>query len=128
MAHILLIEPNPLLAATYRQALQQVGHEVVLVAGAQAAIEEADQHTPDAVVLELQLPQHGGVEFLYEFRSYAEWQQIPVILHTATTMQALGSGWRVLQQHLGVRAYLYKPQTSLKKLTHVIRRVVGVTT
>lgn len=69
--HVLLIEPNTLLAATYRQALQHAGHEVRHVTGAQAAVMAADGRTPDVVVLELQLPQHSGLEFLHEFRSYA---------------------------------------------------------
>lgn len=127
MANILLIEPNPILARTYEQALQHAGHQVFSVTSAQAAIEAADEHTPDAVVLELQLPVHGGVEFLYEFRSYDEWQQIPIVLHTYTPAQTIAPLQDALQGMLGVRAFLYKPQTSLQQLVQTVRDVVGIT-
>ena len=31
---------------------------------------------PAIVMLELQLVEHSGIEFLYEFRSYPEWQRV----------------------------------------------------
>jgi two-component system phosphate regulon response regulator PhoB len=73
MANILLIEPDRLLAEIYQRALSSEGHNVVVCAGAQSAILSADQSTPDLVILELQLVEHSGIEFLYEFRSYSEW-------------------------------------------------------
>jgi CheY-like chemotaxis protein len=127
MANILLIEPNPVLARTYEQILQHSGHAVTSVTSAQSAVEAADQSKPDVIVLELQLPVHGGVEFLYELRSYDEWQQIPVVLHTYTPAQKLAPVQDVLQKTLGVRAFLYKPQTSLQQLVQTVRDVAGIT-
>lgn len=112
--HVLLIEPDKVLAATYAQALLSAGHQVTVVGSAQAAIDAADAHKPDLVVLELQLATHNGVEFLYEFRSYPEWQQVPVIAHTWVPRQT-GIAEQLSQQ-LGVVAYHYKPQTSLHQL------------
>lgn len=127
MSNVLLIEPNPVLAHTYTQVLQHAGHTVTTVMSAQGAVEAADQQAPDVVVLELQLPVHGGIEFLHEFRSYDEWQQIPIVLHTYTPAQTLAPVQEALQQTLGVRAFLYKPQTSLQQLTQTVRDVVEVT-
>src|SRR5690606_21603784 len=83
MSHVLLIEPNTLLADTYTQALTHAGHEVTHVTGAQAGIDAADKRQPDLVIVELQLPRHSGVEFLHEFRSYAEWLNVPVVVNTS---------------------------------------------
>jgi len=80
MAQILIIEPDARLAALYAEAMQTRQHQVVTVSTAQAAILAADATNPDLVVLELQLTAHSGVEFLYEFRSYADWQTIPVVV------------------------------------------------
>jgi DNA-binding response OmpR family regulator len=82
MARILLLEPDQVLAEAYRQALQQQGHSVVLSTSAQTAVLVADDHRPDLVILELQLVEHSGIEFLYEFRSYADWQDIAVIIQS----------------------------------------------
>lgn len=125
MSHILLVEPNPLLAKIYHQALEQDNHTVTHVLSAQAAITAIDVQVPDIVVLELSLPQHSGVEFLHEFRSYIEWRSIPVIVHTSLTPVTIGEGRGVLAQDLGVRDILYKPQTSLQDLLRSIRECMA---
>jgi CheY-like chemotaxis protein len=126
MSHILLIEPNPVLAATYSATLRYAGYSVAAAHGAQAAIDSADHLRPDAVVLELQLPRHGGVEFLYEFRSYGEWANIPVVIQSGINPQRLAAVQGTLRDDLGVAACLYKPQTTLQQLLRQIRAVIEV--
>lgn len=116
MAQILLIEPDRLLAETYARSLTEAGHQVMTCSGAQAAIMAADQQCPDVVILELQLIEHSGVEFLYEFRSYPEWQAIPVIIQTGVPPGEFSGNEQLLKSELGVRVYLYKSVTSLQQL------------
>lgn len=118
--HIVLIEPDRSLAETYYQALQHRGHTVTACASAQAGIIAADQQRPDAVVLELQLIEHSGIEFLYEFRSYPDWQDVPVIVQTHVPPAEFSASWDLLRRELGVRAYLYKPQASLRHLLRAL--------
>ena len=126
MAHILLIEPDRLLAQTYHQALVSAGHSVVPCASAQAAILAADQRRPDLVLLELQLVEHSGIEFLYEFRSYTDWQTVPVVVHSGVpASEFLGNGQQ-LQAELGVSTYLYKPLTSLRDLLAAVSQQLSV--
>ena len=120
MARILLIEPDVVLARTYAEALTHAGHQAVVAQTAQAAIHAADDHTPDLVVLELQLPAHNGIEFLYEFRSYPEWQAVPVIVNSYTPPQELAPLRETLATSLGVRALHYKPRTTLQLLLRSI--------
>jgi DNA-binding response OmpR family regulator len=121
MKSILLIEPNTLLAQTYTAALQHNGYNVTVAYGAQTAIDEADKQTPDLVIVELQLAAHGGIEFLHEFRSYAEWQSIPVIVNTLVSPAHVASVRAALINELGVCAVLYKPRTSLQQLLRHVR-------
>jgi len=121
MSHILLIEPNTLLATVYTRALQHAGHSVARVTGAQAGIDAADRRRPDIVITELHLPQHSGIEFLHEFRSYAEWQQVPIVLNTALTGTQVAPVMQALHRDLGIREILYKPRTSLQDLVRVAR-------
>ena len=116
MSNILIIEPDRILAGTYRQTLQLAGHSVVMCASAQSAIFAADEMKPDVVVLELQLIEHSGIEFLYEFRSYAEWQAIPVILLSNVPPLEFADSGDILHHELGVKSYHYKPLTSLATL------------
>ena len=66
---------------------------------------------------------HSGVEFLYEFRSYSEWRNIPVIILTGVPRGELGLS-DVAMTDLGVVGYLYKPETSLAGLAKLARRAL----
>jgi DNA-binding response OmpR family regulator len=119
--HVLLLEPNTLLAKTYTEAFRLAGHSVAHATGAQAAVDAADKQSPDVVVLELQLPAHSGLEFLHEFRSYPEWQDVPVVVHSLVSPVQTAVVEESLRRDLGVRAVLYKPRTSLRRLLGAVR-------
>ena len=127
MTHVLLIEPDLRLARTYYDALKTAGHVVTAVHSAQAAVLAADTSKLDVVVMELQLVGHSGVEFLYEFRSYADWQNVPLIIHSSIPPSEFAGARHLLMDELGVYTYLYKPQTSLKKLLATVRDAVPLT-
>ncbi len=119
MSHILLLEPDRPLARIYSQALEQAGHSVATCVCAQEAVFAADDHVPALVLVELQLIGHSGIEFLYEFRSYVEWQAIPVVIVSQVPPTELQSSSKLLKHQLGVSAYYYKPQFSLRDLLRV---------
>jgi CheY-like chemotaxis protein len=125
--HVLLLEPNTLLAYTYTQTLVHGGFTVAPVTGAQAAIDAADKQPPDVVILELQLPMHSGIEFLHEFRSYPEWQHVPAIIHSTVPLVQLMTVEESLRRDLGVRAILYKPRTNLRQLLRIVREQLAMT-
>lgn len=124
--NIILVEPDKLLANTYRQAFEAAGHNAVMCASAQSAIFAADECMPDIVILELQLIGHSGLEFLYEFRSYPEWQHIPVIVNTTIPAGEFSGSWAILTNQLGVTGYHYKPLTSLRALLRSVGRFATV--
>ena len=126
MANVLLIEPDRILAETYAQAILSAGHKVAVAPGAQSGILVADRLQPDIVVLELQLVEHSGIEFLYEFRSYPDWQAVPVIIQTQVPPREFNASTELLRNELGVREYLYKPHTDLRQLLKAIDRQVAV--
>ena len=121
MSHVLLIEPNTLLAKSYIQALHHAGHTVAHATGAQAAIDAADKQMPDIVIVEIQLPQHSGIEFLHEFRSYAEWINVPVVVNTALSPARMMLAKKPLKRDLGVMEILYKPRATLQDLVRLTR-------
>lgn len=122
MKKILLIEPDRQLADIYLDAIKRHGYAASRASGAQSAVTQTDLELPDAIVLELALATHNGIEFLYELRSYPEWQNIPIIILSQVppppnfTMQ-------MNKQRLNIVKYLYKPATSLKILLENIAQV-----
>jgi DNA-binding response OmpR family regulator len=121
MARILVIEPNITLAKIYKTILVRNKHKVWLAKNAQEAINLADKNKPDIVILELQLPQHNGLEFLYEFRSYQEWRNTPVIIQSLVPSNEFKDNF-ILWHKLGIRDYLYKPKSTLLQLIDCVNR------
>lgn len=124
MAHILLLEPDRLLAKSYFTALQKAGHTVQVCATAQTAIFCADAKQPDVIIMELQLVGHSGIEFLYELRSYPDWQQIPAMVVTNVPAGEFNESWSLLRQELGVTGYHYKPLLTLRTLLRAVSDAV----
>lgn len=116
---VLLIEPDYLLSIIYKEHLEKFNYKVRVCSAVQDAINKIDAHKPDIIILELQLSGHNGYEFLYELRSYSEWQDIPILIHSMVSEEALGMNTNI-KSELGIVDYLYKPGTSLDKLIYVL--------
>ncbi len=125
MAHILLIEPDMLLANSIRQYLKSLGHSLQWRSSAQSAINGADETLPDIVILELQLPGHSGIEFLYEFKSYPEWQAVPVIILSTLDESEIACS-SILLGPLDVVSYHHKHYTSLQQIADAVDQALAV--
>lgn len=117
---VLLVEPADNLGKVIVQALERVGMTIDHARSAQQAISLADANKPDAVVLELALPGHNGVEFLHEFRSHADWNEVPIIFYSQISAEECGLNAEQ-RQSLGITAHLYKPTSSLKVLQTTVQ-------
>lgn len=118
--HILLIEPDQILAKTIRSYLSSMA-SVYVSSDSQSAITAADQRRPDVIILELNMPQHNGVAFLQEFRSYTDWTRIPIIIYSHIPQSDTGLSEQEWAK-LGIVSYLYKPTSSLQALSDAVDR------
>ena len=118
---ILLVEPDSILGSALKTALEGSGFKVSHVLTAQEAVIVADAKTPDLVILELQLVSHSGIEFLCEFRSYSDWDQIPVVIYSSVPPTEFAASREGIAMELGVVKYLYKAVASLSDLIGVVK-------
>lgn len=123
MCRILFIETDSVIAANLRGYFERLGHEVDWHVDPQLAVFSADEKRPDIVILDLMLAGRSGVEFLYEFRSYPDWQNLPVVVFSNVSERELGQGVSSFPQ-LNITAYHYKPQTSLSQLSKTIDKIL----
>jgi hypothetical protein len=65
------------------------------------------------------MAQHNGIEFLYEFKSYTEWRDVPVVLMVSQLSHDLADS-AILRKELGVAQVLVKTRTSLHDLQHIV--------
>lgn len=126
MTKVLIIEPDKPLADLYEQALNSAGHTAITAHTAQSAIFAVDEYAPDMIFLELQLAAHSGIEFLYELRTYPEWQDIPVIILSSLPPGELQASYHILRDQLNVKNYYYKPQTSLRQIIDIVGDTISV--
>lgn len=122
---ILLVEPDRILGAIMKSALEVYDYSVDWKRTAQTALDSLDDSIPDLIILELQLGLHNGIEYLYEIASYPEWQDIPVIIHTINA-RAQDETFAESFEQLKVKAVLYKPKTSTAKLLQLVNQFAVV--
>jgi CheY-like chemotaxis protein len=79
---ILAVEDDADIRDFYRSFLREEGHEALLAADGRQALELARQK-PDAIVLDLGLPEMDGYQVLERLRSDPDTRDIPVIIVTA---------------------------------------------
>ena len=113
-----------MLAQQYIRYLENEGYAITWCENAQDGVAAADELHPDLVLVELLLAGHSGIEFLYEYRSYADWLNVPVVILSGVSQARSGVADAILKE-LGVSAYLYKPETSLDQLGLQLRRCLG---
>lgn len=118
--HILLLEPDNLLAASLTRYLTRAGHSVAWHRHPQNAISSADKKSPQAVITELHLAGRSGVEFLYEFRSYPEWQSLPVVVQSSLRPEE-AAVYKEVFEELNIASYFYKPVTAMNQLLEALQ-------
>ena len=127
MAKILLLETDRQLSRTAKAFFGRAGHQLEFYSDPQSAVAAADTSRPDVIFLDLFLASRSGIEFLYELRSYPEWQNIPVIITGRLAADELSS-FATSFRELGVIKYLPKQTSSLSQLLVEAEKALQLTT
>ena len=78
MARLLLIDDDPAVSLTLSRMLEFRGHEVTRSESAETGLSLAIRTPPDAVILDMKMPQMGGLEFLRRLRAEPGLAALPV--------------------------------------------------
>jgi CheY-like chemotaxis protein len=105
MGRVLVIDDEPDVLLLCRVNLEYAGHEVLEAQDGEHGIADAVAQLPDAIVLDLMLPNLDGYQVLRELREDARTRDLPVLILTAKVQ--LEDHRRCLQ--LGADAFLTKP-------------------
>jgi len=102
---ILVVEDNETNMKLFREVLLATGHRTLEARTGGQAVELATEHSPDLVLMDIQLPDIGGVEALGRLRADERTASVPVVALTAQAME--GDRERFLAA--GFDGYLSKP-------------------
>ena len=117
-ARVLIVEDEPALLRALRINLRARGYEVATASAGREALAEARRHPPDAVLLDLGLPDTDGGTVIRELRG---WSRAPVIVLSGRA----GSGDKIGALDAGADDYVTKPfdmEELLARLRAALRR------
>lgn len=102
MHRILLVEDDDAIRGVLTMLFETNGFRVVSADSCGLAIRAARSHRPDLCVVDLGLPDHDGLTFIRQIRS---WSPVPIVVLTART----GDADRLAAFDAGADDYVIKP-------------------
>jgi DNA-binding response OmpR family regulator len=102
---VLVIEDEPNISEAIRFILTRNGWQVEVEADGMAALSRLRTAPPDALILDLMLPDMDGFEVLRSLRAEGPTRELPVLMLTARGQNAD----RDLAARLGVTRFMTKP-------------------
>jgi DNA-binding response OmpR family regulator len=118
---VLVVEDDPQLNELVGAYTQMCGFEYRPALDGQTALKEAAARTPDAVILDLMLPDVDGFEICRRLRKEPRTSRVPIIILSALA----GEKEKQLGRECGADAYLTKPFNPDEFLTTLKERANG---
>ncbi|MBD1844742.1 response regulator [Cyanobacteria bacterium FACHB-63] len=103
---ILMIDDDPLIREVTQICLETVaGWEVTTAGSGQEGLAKAETSQPDAILLDVMMPEMDGISTFQKLQSNPITQSIPVILLTAKVLPDDGFSY----EEMGFKAVIVKP-------------------
>lgn len=99
---ILIVDDEPQIHRFLKPSLTAAGYSVVTAANGRDALRSVAQHAPDAVVLDLGLPDMDGKDVISEVRG---WSKVPILVLSARDRETE----KIEALDLGANDYVNKP-------------------
>ncbi|MFJ4064693.1 response regulator [Pseudomonas sp. NPDC089996] len=112
---ILVVEDEPNFARILFDLAHELGYSCLVAQSADEGFELAEQYIPDAILLDMRLPDHSGLTVLQRLKELTTTRHIPVhIISVEDRVEAA--------MHMGAVGYAVKP-TSREELKEVFARL-----
>lgn len=84
--HVLIADDDPDALDLVTAIMEGSGYDVRTAKNGRAVFKEIDRARPDAIILDLMLPEMDGFEVVHRLNLNREWRSIPVVLMTARNL------------------------------------------
>lgn len=119
MAHkILVVDDDKINVALVKFGLAEARYDVIFAHDGDEGIEVVKKEKPDLIVLDVQMPNMNGYEFMTELKSTEEQASMPVIMLTAN--ETMEDTFKLE----GVKGYFVKP-VDMPSLVAKIKECLG---
>lgn len=121
MSKILIIEDDLVVSNIYRNKLAVEGFEVDIAHSGEEGLFQITKDKPDALILDLCLPQMNGVEVINKIRANPATLTLPIITFSNTYLTTLvQQAWKA-----GANKCLSKANCTPKEVVEAVRKVLG---
>lgn len=122
---ILVVDDEPDFATIVQENLEKEGFEVEVAYNGIEGLEKVHANPPDAIVLDVMMPEKDGYAVCKELKADEKYADIPVILLTAVGSHVTSTRY---SHHDGMSTeaddYIAKP-ASAEEITESIQRLLG---
>jgi DNA-binding response OmpR family regulator len=119
---VLVVDDEPDVVDLLRYHLHRAGFDVLIALTGPSGLKTASESRPDAIVLDIMLPQMTGVEVCKALRASTQTSTIPILLLTAKAELSE----RIAGLELGIDDYITKPfspRELVLRVQNVLRRL-----
>jgi len=119
---ILVVDDEPDVVDLVRYHFHRAGFDVLIAFSGPSGLTVATESRPDAIVLDIMLPQMSGIEVCKALRSGTQTSTIPILLLTAKAEPSE----RIAGLELGIDDYITKPfspRELVLRVQNVLRRL-----
>ncbi len=121
MAKILIIEDDQRLELTYNILFEQVGHTVVRAHDGEEGLAVANVENPDVILLDMNMPKLGGMDFLRQYDVRNKHPKVKVIVFSnLQTDEAIHEA-----MSLGAYRYEVKATFSPRQLAELVETALN---
>jgi len=118
---VLVVDDSSVVRYTVASIIKSMGYAVVEASDGKEVLTMVDEHQPDLVILDIHMPEKGGIETLAELRAHSRYARLPVIVLTASAEPA------IVRQVARLRAsgYLVKSNLNAREMRERIAKILG---
>jgi diguanylate cyclase (GGDEF)-like protein len=116
---ILIVDDDPDFIAATEQILLSHGYDVLSLQDAAQILTVLEEHGPDALLLDMNMPRYTGAEICAALRASERWSELPIVFATANA--DLSS--RIAAFEAGADDYLLKPFVEAELLARLRHRL-----
>ena len=118
---VLIVEDDPPLNEVYELLLSEQGYDVAVAFDGEEALSKTKQFEPDLILLDLLMPNMGGIEFLEKYDLVKLHPNTKVIVFSnLDTRKDID-----MVYELGVQKYMLKSWASPKELLNIVEDVLA---
>lgn len=117
---VMVVDDSVTVRKVTSRFLEREGYQVITAKDGVDALKILQDHTPDLMLLDIEMPRMDGFEVAKNIRTTARWKHIPIVMITSRT----GDKHREHALSIGVNEYLGKPYQE-DVLAGIVSRILG---